>query len=143
LVRGPTLAERLVQGPIPINEAIVLAKQIVNGLEAAHEKGIIHRDLRPVTPEGTVKVLVFVFGLAKAAEGSFTSATADATNPPAHHLADTRRNVVVHWEAGLKRQPKLDRGVPDYRALAAPSPVSAAKTSFVRRDAAALNIPVW
>jgi eukaryotic-like serine/threonine-protein kinase len=71
LVEGPTLADRIAQGPIPVEEALPIAKQIAEALEAAHEQGIIHRDLKPanikVRPDGTVKVLDF--GLAKALEG--------------------------------------------------------------------------
>src|SRR5262245_54336259 len=44
LVDGPTLADRIAQGPIPINEALPIARQIAEALEAAHEQGIIHRD---------------------------------------------------------------------------------------------------
>ena len=47
LVEGPTLADRIAQGPIPIDEALSIAKQIAEALEAAHEQGIIHRDLKP------------------------------------------------------------------------------------------------
>ena len=47
LVEGPTLADRIAQGPIPVNEALPLARQIAEALEAAHEQGIIHRDLKP------------------------------------------------------------------------------------------------
>ena len=71
LVEGPTLAERIKQGPIPVDEALPIAKQIAEALEAAHEQGIIHRDLKPanvkVKEDGTVKVLDF--GLAKALRG--------------------------------------------------------------------------
>ncbi len=70
LVEGPTLADRIAQGAIPLDEALPIAKQIAEALEAAHEQGIIHRDLKPanikVRPDGTVKVLDF--GLAKALE---------------------------------------------------------------------------
>ena len=70
LVEGLTLADRIEQGPIPIDEALNIARQIAEAFEYAHEKGVIHRDLKPanvkVTPEGTVKVLDF--GLAKMAE---------------------------------------------------------------------------
>ena len=68
LVEGPTLADHIAQGPIPIDEALPIATQIAEALEAAHEQGIIHRDLKPanikVRDDGTVKVLDF--GLAKA-----------------------------------------------------------------------------
>src|SRR5690348_747480 len=67
LVEGPTLADRIKQGPIPLEEALAIARQIGDALEAAHERGIIHRDLKPgnikIKPDGTVKVLDF--GLAK------------------------------------------------------------------------------
>ena len=71
LVEGEELAERIAQGPIPIDETAPLFIQIAEGLEAAHEKGIIHRDLKPanikITPEGKPKILDF--GLAKALGG--------------------------------------------------------------------------
>ena len=68
LVEGPTLADRISKGPIPLDETLPIAKQIAEALEAAHEAGVIHRDLKPanikVREDGTVKVLDF--GLAKA-----------------------------------------------------------------------------
>jgi len=68
LVDGPTLADVIAQGAIPIDEALPIAKQIAEALDAAHRHGIIHRDLKPanikVRQDGTVKVLDF--GLAKA-----------------------------------------------------------------------------
>ena len=83
LVEGPTLADRIAQGPIPVDEALPIAKQIAEALEAAHEQGIIHRDLKPanikVRPDGTVKVLDF--GLAKALE-PMSAAGIDATASP-------------------------------------------------------------
>jgi Tol biopolymer transport system component len=70
LVEGPTLADRIRQGPLPLDEVLSIAKQIAHALEAAHEQGIIHRDLKPanikVRADGVVKVLDF--GLAKAME---------------------------------------------------------------------------
>ena len=67
LVDGPTLAERIAEGPLPLDEALRIARQIADALDAAHERGIVHRDLKPgnikVKPNGTVKVLDF--GLAK------------------------------------------------------------------------------
>src|SRR4029450_11661177 len=63
LVEGPTLADRIAQGPIPLDEALPIAKQIAEALEAAHEQGIIHRDLKPANiklrPDGILKVLDF------------------------------------------------------------------------------------
>src|SRR5262245_45210823 len=87
LVEGPTLADRIAQGPIPVDEALPIAKQIAEALEAAHEQGIVHRDLKPanikVRPDGTVKVLDF--GLAK-----LTESTAGATaTPSAQSMAPT------------------------------------------------------
>jgi serine/threonine-protein kinase len=70
LVEGPTLADRIAQGPLPLDEALPLARQMAEALEAAHGQGIIHRDLKPANvklrPDGTVKVLDF--GLAKSAD---------------------------------------------------------------------------
>ena len=66
LVEGPTLADRLAQGPIPLTESLGIARQIAEALEAAHERGIVHRDLKPanikITPDGIVKVLDFGAG---------------------------------------------------------------------------------
>ena len=68
LVDGPTLADRILQGPLPLDRAVSIARQIADALDAAHERGVIHRDLKPanikVREDGTVKVLDF--GLAKA-----------------------------------------------------------------------------
>ena len=84
LVEGEDLQQRLRRGPIPVEEARTIARQIAEGLEAAHEKGIVHRDLKPanikVTPEGQVKVLDF--GLAKAFDSE--PATASGSNELTH-----------------------------------------------------------
>ena len=83
LVEGPTLADRIDDGAIPIDEAIAVAKQIAEALEAAHNQGIVHRDLKPanikVRPDGAVKVLDF--GLAKALEPSGLAAAGAVSSP--------------------------------------------------------------
>jgi serine/threonine-protein kinase len=70
LVEGPTLADRIAHGAIPLEESLPIAQQIAETLEAAHEQGIVHRDLKPanvkVRADGTVKVLDF--GLARATD---------------------------------------------------------------------------
>jgi serine/threonine-protein kinase len=84
LVEGPTLADRIAQGAIPLDEALPIAAQIAEAVEAAHEQGIIHRDLKPanikVRPDGLVKVLDF--GLAKLAEAPTASGAAAVAESP-------------------------------------------------------------
>ena len=94
LVEGQTLAERIKQGPIPIDEALPIAKQIAEALEAAHEAGVIHRDLKPanikVREDGTVKVLDF--GLAKALD---TRPQGDPSESPTLTAAATQMGVIM------------------------------------------------
>jgi Tol biopolymer transport system component/predicted Ser/Thr protein kinase len=81
LIEGPTLAERIGRGPVPLEEALGIARQIADALEAAHEKGVVHRDLKPgnikIKPDGIVKVLDF--GLAKMAPFSAGDLSEEAT----------------------------------------------------------------
>ena len=94
LVEGPTLADRIAQGPIPIDEALPIAKQIAEALEAAHEQGVIHRDLKPanikVKDDGIVKVLDF--GLAKALD---PSPEGDPSQSPTLTAAATQMGVIL------------------------------------------------
>ncbi len=83
LIEGETLADRIARGPLPLDEALPIAKQIAEALEAAHEQGITHRDLKPsnikITPNGDVKVLDF--GLAKLAESAGSGQQAAGSAP--------------------------------------------------------------
>ena len=80
LVEGPTLADRIAEGAIPIDEALSIATQIAEGLKAAHERGIMHRDLKPsnikVRSDSTIKILDF--GLAKVFDPSSSGAAVPA-----------------------------------------------------------------
>ena len=95
LIEGPTLADRIRQGPIPVDEALPIATQIAEALEAAHEQGVIHRDLKPanikVRDDGTVKVLDF--GLAKALD---PSPDADPSQSPTLTAAATQMSVIMN-----------------------------------------------
>jgi len=101
LVEGPTLAERLEQGALPIEESLSLARQIAEALEEAHQKGIIHRDLKPqnikASREGKTKVLDF--GLAKAMDPTAAAAGAGSASQlaasPTLTLGATQMGVVL------------------------------------------------
>jgi eukaryotic-like serine/threonine-protein kinase len=108
LVEGPTLADRIVRGPIPIDEALAVARQIAEALEAAHDQGIIHRDLKPanvkVRDDGTVKVLDF--GLAKLLETE--TATSPLTMSPTLSVRGTHVGVILGTAAYMS--PEQARG---------------------------------
>jgi hypothetical protein len=115
LVEGPTLADRLLQGSLPIEDALSIARQIAEALEAAHGKGIVHRDLKPqnvkVRADGRVKVLDF--GLAKALDpvaGTSGSATVSPTllNSPTLTAAGTQLGVILGTAAYMA--PEQARG---------------------------------
>jgi len=112
LVQGEDLAERIAQGPIPLEEALPIALQIAEALEDAHEKGIIHRDLKPanvrITPEGKVKILDF--GLAKALEDPVIASQSGAgfSQSPTLSMAATQAGVILGTAAYMS--PEQARG---------------------------------
>jgi len=115
LVEGEDLAARIKRGPIPVDDALETARQIAEGLEAAHEKGIIHRDLKPanvmLSSEGKVKVLDF--GLARALQPK--EGDADVTESPTLTAQMTAAGVLLGTAAYMS--PEQARGKPvDTRA---------------------------
>ena len=84
LVEGPTLAERLASGRLPLEECLSIARQIAEALEEAHEKGIVHRDLKPQNVKAPVdgKVKVLDFGLAKAMDPPGSPSVPDPGHSP-------------------------------------------------------------
>ena len=109
LVEGPTLADRIVSGAIPINEALAIASQIADALEAAHEQGIIHRDLKPanikIREDETVKVLDF--GLAKGLDVA-SSAGGDVLQSPTLSAHATEVGLILGTAAYMS--PEQARG---------------------------------
>ena len=116
LIEGPTLADRIVSGAIPINEALAIASQIADALEAAHEQGIIHRDLKPanikVRDDGTVKVLDF--GLAISL-GLPSSAGVDVMQSPTLSAHATETGLILGTAAYMSPEQARGRAV-DRRA---------------------------
>ncbi len=111
LVEGPTLEARLASGPLPLEEAVPIARDVASALEAAHGKGIVHRDLKPANVKlasgGRAKVLDF--GLAKAL-GPASADVSGAPTSPAGVTPLTEPGLVVGTAAYMS--PEQARGLP-------------------------------
>ena len=111
LVEGETLQTRLDRGALPMDEALETCRQMAEGLEAAHERGVVHRDLKPgnimITPEGKVKILDF--GLAKAYGGETTGV--DIEKSPSITAQMTEPGVILGTAAYMSPEQARGRSV--------------------------------
>jgi serine/threonine protein kinase/Tol biopolymer transport system component len=114
LVEGEDLSLRISRGPLPVPEAVAIARQIASALEAAHDVGFVHRDLKSsnvrVREDGAVKVLDF--GLAKAME---RPSTADGNQATITSPAMTAQGIVLGTAAYMAPEQARGRSV-DKRA---------------------------
>jgi Tol biopolymer transport system component len=114
-VEGPTLAERLESGALPLSEVLSIAKQIAEALEEAHEKGIVHRDLKPQNVKASIegKVKVLDFGLAKAMDPAVGASGAGSASQlaasPTLTLGATQMGVILGTAAYMA--PEQAKGI--------------------------------
>jgi serine/threonine-protein kinase len=113
LVEGPTLADRVAQGAIPVDESLAIARQVAEAIEAAHEQGIIHRDLKPANiklrTDGIVKVLDF--GLAKAMQPAVSLSPSHSQSPTITTPAMTSAGMILGTAANMSPEQATGREV--------------------------------
>src|SRR5512139_4023244 len=112
-VEGETLAQRLSRGALPVEETIDVGRQIAVGLEAAHEAGVVHRDLKPgnvmLRPDGTVKVLDL--GLAKAGSADSPAQPSDLSASPTIAAPPTAAGMILGTAAYMSPEQARGRAV--------------------------------
>jgi eukaryotic-like serine/threonine-protein kinase len=112
-VEGETLAQRLSRGALPVEETIDVCRQIAVGLEAAHEAGVVHRDLKPgnvmLRPDGTVKVLDL--GLAKAGSADSPAQSSDLSASPTIAAPPTAAGMILGTAAYMSPEQARGRAV--------------------------------
>jgi serine/threonine protein kinase/Tol biopolymer transport system component len=115
MIEGPTLSERIKEGPMSLDATATIMRQVADALDYAHEKGVTHRDLKPgnikIRPDGLVKVLDF--GLAKVAPTA--AASADPEHSPTVTIGATQAGVVLGTAAYMSPEQAMGRTV-DKRA---------------------------
>src|SRR5512143_2429943 len=114
LVEGETLAARLARGAMPVDEAIEVCRQIATGVEAAHEAGVVHRDLKPgnvmLRPDGTVKVLDFGLARQGAPHGA-ASSDPSLLASPTMSFAATVAGIILGTAAYMSPEQARGRAV--------------------------------
>ena len=110
LVEGGTLADRIKEGPLTLDQATDIARQIADASDYAHERGVVHRDLKPgnvkIRPDGVVKVLDF--GLAKAGGAPIAQSSEDS---PTITMNDTKAGIVLGTAAYMAPEQALGKPV--------------------------------
>ena len=108
LVDGPTVKQKIEERPLPVDAALDIAVQVVQGLQAAHEKGVVHRDIKPgnllLTPEGQVKITDF--GLAAVVDSIRLTKSETRLGTPAYMSPEQASGTPTDkrtdlWSAGV------------------------------------------
>jgi serine/threonine-protein kinase len=110
LARGEDLSARLARAPLSLEETLRIARQLAEALEAAHESGVVHQDLKPanITVTDESKVEVLHFGLAKALDPSASGPVSDLSKSPTQVSGGTAAGMIIGTAAYMS--PEQARG---------------------------------